>query len=166
MKTKNGTAVTLRPIRPEDEPLLVAFHKALSDASVYSRYAERLNLNERTTHERLIKMCHIDYDHEMALVATKTGTNGDEVIAAGRLSLVRGTKEAIFALQVTDSMQGQGVGHEMLRRLIMIAKDKKMSRVIAVMLPDNKAMKHICEREDFKVTMNEKDGVLNAQLSI
>ncbi|OFZ82192.1 MAG: acetyl CoA synthetase subunit alpha [Bdellovibrionales bacterium RIFOXYD1_FULL_55_31] len=166
VKTKNGTAVTLRPIRPEDEPLLVAFHKALSDASVYSRYAERLNLNERTTHERLIKMCHIDYDHEMALVATKTGTNGDEVIAAGRLSLVRGTKEAIFALQVTDSMQGQGVGHEMLRRLIMIAKDKKMSRVIAVMLPDNKAMKHICEREDFKVTMNEKDGVLNAQLSI
>ena len=42
---KDGTAVTIRPIRPEDEPLMVQFHETLSERSVYLRYFHLLNLS-------------------------------------------------------------------------------------------------------------------------
>jgi acetyltransferase len=64
---RDGTSVTIRPIRPEDEPLMVKFHETLSEESVYMRYFHMMNLDQRTTHERLTRICFIDYDREMAL---------------------------------------------------------------------------------------------------
>src|SRR5215469_16972486 len=66
---KNGTEVTVRPIRPEDEPLLIEFHQTLSDRSVYLRYFGSLSLRSRVAHERLIRICFVGYDRQMALVA-------------------------------------------------------------------------------------------------
>jgi acetyltransferase len=66
---KDGSAVTIRPIRPEDEPLLVRFHETLSDRSVYLRYFCSLSLSRRVAHERLLRICFGDYDREIALVA-------------------------------------------------------------------------------------------------
>ena len=65
----NGLAVTIRPIRPEDEPLMVRFHEKLSEDTVYLRYFQSLKLSQRIAHERLTRICFIDYDREMALVA-------------------------------------------------------------------------------------------------
>ena len=64
-----GVEVTIRPIRPEDEPLMVKFHKTLSKQSVHLRYFGLLSLERRTMHERLRRVCFIDYDREIALVA-------------------------------------------------------------------------------------------------
>ena len=68
---KNGTEVTLRPIRPEDEPLMVKFHQTLSDRSVYMRYFHSLSLSSRVAHDRLVRICFVDYDREMAIVADR-----------------------------------------------------------------------------------------------
>jgi acetyltransferase len=65
----DGTPVTLRPIRPEDEVLMVRFHETLSDRSVYLRWLHLLGLSQRVAHERLIGVCFLNYDREMALVA-------------------------------------------------------------------------------------------------
>ncbi len=67
--TKNGTPVVIRPIRPEDEPLMAKFHETISDRSVYLRYFHMESLSSRVDHERLFQKCFIDYDREMALVA-------------------------------------------------------------------------------------------------
>ena len=66
---KDGEPMVIRPIRPEDEPLMVRFHESLSEESVYMRYFHMMNLDQRTAHERLTRICFIDYDREMALVA-------------------------------------------------------------------------------------------------
>src|ERR1700674_4374856 len=66
---KDGAAVVIRPIRPEDEPQMVGFHGSLSEESVYLRYFHMAKLSTRVAHERLIRKCFIDYDREMALVA-------------------------------------------------------------------------------------------------
>ena len=66
---KDGTAVTFRPIRPEDEPMMVKFHETLSDRSVYLRYLHPMMLSQRVTHERLSRICFVDYEREIALVA-------------------------------------------------------------------------------------------------
>ena len=52
-KLKNKAPVTIRPIRPEDEPLMVKFHETLSEESVYHRYFSALKLSQRIAHERL-----------------------------------------------------------------------------------------------------------------
>ncbi len=54
--------MTIRPIRPEDEPLLVAFHRTLSEESVYLRWFHMMSLNHRIAHERLVRICFTDYD--------------------------------------------------------------------------------------------------------
>ncbi len=69
----NGTPITIRPIRPEDEPLMVHFHEMLSDNSVRLRYFQVLKLSHRVAHEQLTRTCSIDYDREMALVADCRG---------------------------------------------------------------------------------------------
>ena len=75
-KMKDGKKVTIRPIRPEDEPLMVKFHETLSERSVYLRYFSPLKLQQRVAHTRLVRICFNDYDREIALVAEEKGGNG------------------------------------------------------------------------------------------
>ena len=94
---KDGKSFTIRPIRPEDEPLLVRFHEMLTAETVYARYLGFLGLSTRTAHERLTRVTFNDYDREIALVAEDTDENGQPVIVAvGRLSRsARGTGRGI-----------------------------------------------------------------------
>jgi acetyltransferase len=80
---RDGTPFTIRPIRPEDEPLMVAFHTRLSRETVYSRYFEQLGLQQRTAHERLTRICFNDYDREIALVAEYRPPAGETIGTAG-----------------------------------------------------------------------------------
>src|SRR5579872_1768658 len=80
-RMKNGATVRIRPIRPEDEPAMVQFHKKLSDSTVYMRYLGFMKLEQRIAHERLTRICFIDYDREMVLVAERpVGPSGDSEI--------------------------------------------------------------------------------------
>lgn len=151
-KLKDGTAVTIRPIRPEDEPLMVKFHQTLSEESVYQRYFSSLKLTERIAHERLTRICFNDYDREIALVAERKGSSPDdhEILGVGRLSKARGRNEGEFALLVSDRWQRQGLGTELLKRLVAIARAEKLSRVSAVILAYNHSMQHVAEKAGFR----------------
>jgi acetyltransferase len=152
-KLKDGTEVTIRPIRPEDEPLIVQFHETLSEESVYHRYFSQLKIDQRVAHERLTRICFNDYDREIALVAehadAKTGMRS--ILGVGRLSKARNLNEAEFALLISDSCQRQGLGSELLERLVRIGRDEKLTRITAIILADNHAMLHITKKSGFKV---------------
>ena len=154
---KDGNQVTIRPIRPEDEPLMVKFHETLSDRSVYLRYFCSLSLSRRVEHERLLRICFGDYDREMALVGERIdpGTGERRIIAVGRLSKLHEGNEAEVAVLVSDQFQKLGLGNELLRRVIQVARDEKLSRVSAEMLPDNIAMQIIMKRVGFGVRASE-----------
>jgi acetyltransferase len=166
--TKDGMDVMIRPIRPEDEPLLVAFHEGLSERSVYLRYFRSLKLSQRVAHERLARICFIDYDREMALVVDyqdpKTKTH--EILGVGRLTKVYGTRAAEFAVLVTDRLQGQGVGHELLRRLVEVARHEKMELLVGDILPENVGMLDLCTTLGFRCEYMEKDEVVRAELRL
>jgi acetyltransferase len=68
-KLKDGTPILIRPIRPEDEPMMVKFHGTLSENTVLFRYFGLLKLERRVAHDRLVRMCFNDYDRELAIVA-------------------------------------------------------------------------------------------------
>jgi len=88
---KDGTRVTIRPIRPEDEPLMVKFHGTLSDRTVYLRYFSSLSLARRTAHDRLVRICFTDYEREMVLVAECTDPQTAElnILGVGRLNKLK-----------------------------------------------------------------------------
>src|SRR5690242_20358457 len=134
---KDGTHVTIRPIRPEDEPLMVKFHETLSERSVYLRYFHLMNLSQRTAHERLTRICFIDYDREMALVAERRNpqTGEAEILGVGRMTKVHGTNEAEVADIISDHWHGRGLGKELLSRLMLVGADEKLSKLTADILP-------------------------------
>ncbi|MBV8610858.1 MAG: GNAT family N-acetyltransferase, partial [Singulisphaera sp.] len=165
---KNGPTVTIRPIRPEDEPLVVRFHEKLSEDSVYLRFFQSLKLSRRIAHERLARTCFIDYNREMALVAEHEDprTGEREVIAMGRLSRLYGTDKAEFSLEVRDTFQRCGLGTEILRRLIAIGRDARLHCVCAVILPRNRGMLRICDRLGFHTHYRDSDQLMHAELDL
>jgi acetyltransferase len=163
---KNGEPVTVRPIRPEDEPLLVKLHQALSERTVYLRYFQPLKLSQRTAHERLTRICFIDYDREMVLVVeSKKQDQVSEIIAIGRLSKLHGPgQEAELAVLVDDRFQSQGLGTELYRRLIAIAREEKIKRVVSTILAENREMRAICQKLGFRMEADLDDGTIQAEL--
>ena len=152
----DGTFVNIRPIRPEDEPLMAEFHAGLSEHSVYMRYFHALQLSQRVAHERLTRICFIDYDREMVLVAVKREPER-QIIGVGRLSKIYGSDEAEFAILIDDQFQGQGLGTELLRRLVQVAQDESdIGRVMAYMLPENLGMRRISEKLSFDLKFEDR----------
>ena len=150
-KAKDGVTLTLRPIRPEDEPLLVKLHETLSDRTVAQRYLHPLQLSQRVAHERLARICFIDYDREIALVAEKTDpkTGQREVWGVGRLSKNRAQEVAAFAVLVGDPYQGRGLGGEFLHRLVDIARAEGVKKLVGRVSGDNERMRGLCKEMGF-----------------
>ncbi|MBZ5550014.1 MAG: bifunctional acetate--CoA ligase family protein/GNAT family N-acetyltransferase [Acidobacteriia bacterium] len=167
-KMKNGEDVLVRPIRPEDEPLLIKLHQALSERTVYLRYFQPLKLSQRTAHERLTRICFIDYDREMALVVEhkKKEDGNPEIIAIGRLSRLRGRDDAEMAVLVDDRFQHLGLGTELYHRLIEVARDEHMTRVVSTILSENREMQAICRKLGFHMEANIEDGTIEAVLKL
>ncbi len=151
----------MRPIRPEDEPAMVKFHEAISEQSVYMRYFRSFKLNQRVTHERLTRTCFVDYDRDMVLVVEKD----EAIVAIGRLSKLRNQNVAEFALLVTDAYQKQGLGSELLHRLLDIARQEGVAQVMAYILDRNQGMRQICENLDFRFE-REEPGVVKALIDL
>jgi acetyltransferase len=167
--TRQGTPLTLRPIRPEDEPLMVVFHRELSEQTVRQRYFAPLKLDQRTAHERLLRICFSDYDRELALVALHRpeGHGAEEIVAVGRLSKSRAApKEGEFAILVKDTWQRRGVGSELLRRIVEIARAEGLDRVEADILAENRAMLRTSERLGFRIEGGVDDRVVKAIIDL
>jgi acetyltransferase len=162
----DGTPVLYRPIRPEDEPLVGRFHEGVSESSVYLRYFHAMKLSQRVAHERLTRICFIDYDREMALVAEgrDPGSGERTIFGIGRLSRRRWADEAEFAMLVADRFHGRGLGTELLRRLIQVGRDERLERITAEILPQNLAMQRLCDRLGFRLTPSAEEGVVRAEL--
>ena len=166
---KDGTEVTLRPIRPEDEPMMRKFHETLSDRSVYMRYFSSPSFSSRVAHERLSRMCFLDYDRTMALVAISKNQaegGGSEILGVGRLIKSHSANEAELAILVSDRLQRQGLGGELLSRTLQFARDEKIGRVSAEMLRDNITVQNIFRKAGFRLQTLANSSSICADLSL
>jgi len=164
---RNGSTVTIRPIQPEDEPLMVSFHETLSDRSVYFRYFHLIKLGMRVSHERLARICFIDYDRDMALVAEARDAHGQpHIVGVGRLTKQRGTNDGEFAITVSDTLQGQGLGTELLRRVVQVGRDMRLERITADILSENRDMQIVSEKVGFTCRFDEDTGAVRAELKL
>jgi acetyltransferase len=165
---KDGQVVTIRPIRPEDEPLMIKFHERLSDRSVYLRYFQALGLKKRTAHDRLTRICFIDYDREMALVAERRVPETEErqIIAIGNLLKVHGHKLGEVAVITRDECQGKGLATEIFRRLVLVAREEKLQRLVATTMAENGPMCAVMKRLGFHLSENFEDHEVEGVLAL
>jgi acetyltransferase len=165
---KDGREVTIRPIRAEDEPLMRDFHQSLSDRTVYLRYLSPMMLSERVTHDRLARMSHNDYNREIALVVEGEENSKPAIFAVGRLSKFRGQDEdARLSMLVSDQYQGQGLGKELINRLIQVAKREGIKQIMAGMSPENDTMRTLCRKAGFSsIATNPQTGMVEATLRL
>jgi acetyltransferase len=162
---KNGEQVNIRPIRSEDEPLMVKFHEGLSDESVYLRYFQHVKLSVRTAHERLARVCFLDYDREIGLLAEHLdpSTNDTRAVAIGTLQKMFPKSEGEVAVLVSDDCHGQGLGKELIARLVSFARDEQLQVVSATTMVENYGMTAIFKRLGFKLSTDE-DQLVTAKL--
>ena len=164
---KDRTKVTIRPILPEDEALLAKFHTVLSDRTVFMRYLKPIMLQERVMHERLARICHVDYDREIALVAEKIEESGEpSIMGIARLSRIHGTNEARLSILIGDPYQGVGLGGELISRAIEVARQERLSRLSAILTQDNQVMLHIFKKLGFSIQPVNHETVIAAILDL
>ncbi|MBJ6764068.1 bifunctional acetate--CoA ligase family protein/GNAT family N-acetyltransferase [Myxococcaceae bacterium JPH2] len=157
-RMRDGQDLLLRPIRPEDEPRMVKFHQTLSEQTVFLRYAGLMKLSQRVAHERLARICFIDYAREMALVAEQRPSlrEAGPIVGVGRLTRLRGTQDAEFAITISDAVQRRGLGQEMLRRLVAIGRDWGLRRIVADILARNHAMQQVSQALGFQILPHDE----------
>ena len=146
---------------------MARFHRTISERSVYFRYLHLIGLSQRIAHERLTRVCFIDYARDMALVAEQhDDLNPPVILAVGRLMRIRGANEAEFAILVADAVQRQGLGAELLRRLVQIGRDQKLARIVASIDLDNRDMQIVSERIGFTVSYDRHEDLMKARLDL
>jgi acetyltransferase len=167
-KLRDGTSLNIRPIRPEDEPLMVKFHGTLSDETVHFRYFGLPKLELRIAHERLTRICFNDYDREIALVGVRRAPNTkeDEIIAVGRLMKVHGMNEGEFAIVISDRFQHQGLGTHLLQLLVGIGRQEGVERIFGQILPENYGMQRASKKAGFTVSFDRENDVMLAEIRL
>ncbi len=164
---KNGEEVLIRPIRPEDEPMMIEFHQQLAPDSIYLRYFHPISVGQLNSHDQLVRLCFSDYDREMNLVAESKDSEGNRhIIGLGQLGKVHGTNDAEFSILVVDKHQRHGIGTELLRRLVQVGRDEKLTHIVAEILPQNEGMKRVSAKLGFKLEMIQDLRIVYAQLDL
>ncbi len=145
---KGGVEVFIRPIRPEDAPLLLESFEALSQRSIYLRFFSPI---KRLSPAMLVRLTQIDYDREIALVAMQPGPDGERMLGVGRIIATRNPRQAEFSIIVADAWQGQGIGAALLQRCLAIARDHGIEKVWGVVLAENSEMLALGRKLGFQV---------------
>ena len=157
--TRQDLPIIIRPIRAEDEPLMVEFHGQLSEGAVYLRYFQVVQLARRTAHEQLTRECFVDYDREMVLVAEDRGAAPADrrILAIAHLTKLPRRNHGEVAVLVTDRYQRHGIGLELVRCLIEVARDERLDRLVGYTRADNRGMCAVFSRLGFTLSVEGDD---------
>jgi len=147
---KDGTALLLRPIRPDDADRERAFVATMSDASRYSRFQHSVSA---LSPEMIARFTQLDYDREMALVAIDIAT--DQIAGVTRYFPNADRTSVEFAIAVADSWQGRGLGRLLLTALIGCARAAGYRSIDGSILPSNQGMLRLAEQLDFTIDERE-----------
>lgn len=149
--TGDGTSITLRPIRAEDERLLRDLFAHLSQEDVRLRFFGPMRELTRTLTDRL---SHLDYQREMALIAQHDGAT----LGAASYFIERDTKSAEFAITVRSDGHGRGIGHLLLAQLIEVARQVGVEELYGVVLRENQPMLDMCRDLGFTIAREANDA--------
>jgi acetyltransferase len=142
-----GRELTIRPIRPEDEPQHLSFLERLSPEDIRMRVFYSRRTLPRTELARLVQ---IDYEREMAFVATVVGEGGtEETLGTARAACDPDNDCAEFGVIVRSDVKGQGLGRLLMEALIAHLRQRGTQRLVGEVLTENRGMRMLCQRLGF-----------------
>lgn len=160
---RDGREVLIRPIRPEDEPLIIALHASHSEHTIRMRF---FSLVKTLSRDSLIRLCHLDYNREMALTAVRKENGEPRLLGVARYYLHPETGAAEFALVVSDAYQRQGLGRHLMQRLIAIARERGIRCLAGQVLAENTPMLHLLRSLGFSPPVPVEDQVVRVELDL
>jgi acetyltransferase len=155
-KLNNGKPVILRPIKPEDETLLLELFQSLSEQTMRFRFFQMIR---DMPHETLTRYCNIDYDREIAMVAEIGKDKRRKIIGVARLILEPGRRRGEFAVVVGDKWQGIGLGSKLVDSIIEIGKDMELKTIGGDILSKNFKMIRLCTKKGFTMEPVDEDMI-------
>jgi acetyltransferase len=159
---KNGMPAVIRPIRPEDEPLIVELFKSFSEQTIVLRFFQRF---PHLSHEHLVRYCQIDYDRELALVCVIEQDGHEKIIGDVRLIKKADMEGAEMAIMVSDQWQGLGVGIALSQHCMKVAKEEGIKKISMDILIINTYMLGLSKRLGFR-TIHSYDDYLEVECEI
>jgi acetyltransferase len=153
---KNGTHAIIRPIRPEDEPMIDELFKSFSEQTIVLRFFQRF---PHLAHEQLVRYCQIDYDRELALVCVIEDEGHEKIIGDVRMIKLADMERADMAIMVSDKWQGIGVGIALSEHCLKVAKGSGIKWILMDILKINSYMLSLANRLGFKRTATYDDYV-------
>ena len=153
---KDGTEITLRPIKPEDEPLWLELLASCSKESIYHRFRYDFYFD---SHDVASQFCFIDYDREIAIVAEVEEEGHKKIIGVGRLIADPDVEVMEYAILITDSWQKKELGFTLTNYCMEIAKLRGVKILAAETTKDNKPMISVFRKLNFKIRFNEDTTV-------
>jgi len=154
---KDGTNILIRPIRPEDADIEQQFVRRLSPEARYFRF---MNALQELSQEMLVRLTQIDYFNEMALIAVRPRDDGEEQIGVARYATNPDLESCEFALVVADAWQGHGIGHQLMRKLMEIARDRGLERMEGQVLSSNTRMLNLMQSLQFTIQRDPEDSAI------
>jgi len=152
IQLRDGTPATLRPIRPEDEPLVEKMFQYLSKESLYYRF---FGYVPQVTHEFLARYTQNDYDREIAIIVEIEEKGEKLMVGVVRIIADAWGENAEYAILIADPWQKQGLGSILTDCIIDIARDKGIHKIYASVLATNKGMIRLFEKKNFTI---KRDG--------
>ena len=162
--TGEGLTLFIRPIKPEDAPLLVDLFHSLSEETIYYRFFTPL---KSLSHDMLVVFTQIDYDRDMALVAMDASQPEEKILGVARLIRRKpGGAEAEFAVVVSDAWQGKGIGATLMRRLMVVAQKQYLEYLWGMVLPQNKQMLNLARKLGFEIHKDPKEHAYEVKIDL
>jgi acetyltransferase len=160
---RDGTTVTVRALRPEDEPLIIGLHGRTSEHTIRMRF---FSLVKTLSRDSLIRLCQLDYDREMALAAVLRVGDEARIVGVARYYLHPATGAAEFALVVEDAHQRQGLGRHLLGRLIDVARERGVRTLFGLVLRENRPMLALTAALGFGAPETVEDDVVKVSMEL
>lgn len=162
-RMRDGTEITLRPIRPEDEPLWFELLGSCSRETIYSRFRYFFFWQ---SHEVASRYCYIDYDREMAIVAELQDGNRRRILGVGRLTADPTRTVAEYAVLVQDDWQNKGLGGILTDYCTEIARAWGVKKIIAYTTTDNPRMIAVFKKRDFEIRQDPQSTLVEIQKAL
>ncbi len=161
---KDGRHVTLRPIRPEDEPAHYEFLAKVSDEDMRMRFFGVVRRD--FDHKDMSRFTQINYDREMAFIATATNEHGKpETLGVVRTSTKPDNSEAEFAIVVRSDLKGSGLGSMLFHKIIRYTQDRRTNWLVGQTLFENKAMQGLSRKFGFEIKENYEEDLVEMRLN-
>jgi acetyltransferase len=155
IQLSDGTDIVIRPIRPEDAEIEQAFVRSLSDKSRYFRF---MNTIQELSLEMLVRFTQIDYYNEMALIAVTREKGAEVQIGVARYMTNPDKKSCEFALVISDNWQGRGIGRQLMRKLMEVARDRDLETMEGQVLSNNFTMLSLMTSLNFTIGVDQDDS--------